>query len=494
MKKRIIGLFISGILAISCCLPVHAEVTENAILPTTKEAASIQSVLPYRDVSPNSWYYDYVYDVYEKGLMTGMNETTFAPDVTLSRAHFATILWRMVGSPEVPYTEKFPDVPEGQFYTTAVMWASENGIITGYTDSGLFKPADQITREQIAAMLYRYASFIGENVSNTASLTSFSDNSKVSEFAKVPMEWCVAEGIISGDGVTGELLPQGNTSRAVCATIISRFTSAETPECEHIWAEKTVTVEHPAETHEELISEAWDEVILHEEEGHYEVNSMWYREQIFHPETGHVEYVEEWVEENEIKEQVYINVCNFCNEDITGNTTAHIKNHMLNGETGSWRGEWVYKVVGTETIVHEAEYKWVVDEKSYLEEVIREVNGVLTDANGFDTEVPVLTKKECIICSDCGMDITELVNDGKYSEHTAVCTCDEENRTGSYHSETRWVQSDTRNVHFDPEWIVDVEAYVEIIHHDEVYQTVTDREAWTETLTYKICSNCGKRR
>lgn len=225
MKKRISGLIICFILAINCCLPVHAEAIDNTAVVSAKENFAVRADMPYKDVSTNAWYYNYVYDVYEKGLMTGMNETTFAPDAALSRAHFATILWRMAGSPNVQYKAKFPDVAAGQFYTTAVMWASEKGIITGYADSGLFKPAEKITREQIATMLYRYAKYKGKNVSNTASLESFPDSSDVSGFAKAAMKWCVAEGIISGDGSTGKLIPQGNTARAVCATIISRFTS-----------------------------------------------------------------------------------------------------------------------------------------------------------------------------------------------------------------------------------------------------------------------------
>lgn len=227
MKKRLSSLFICFILVINCCLSAHAETMYDTAEVSARETFSIQANMPYKDVSKNAWYYDYVYDVYEKGLMTGMNETTFAPNVVLSRAHFATILWRMAGSPNAGYKAKFPDVTKGQFYTTAVMWATEKGIITGYADSGLFKPADKITREEIATMLYRYAKYSGENVSNIASLESFPDKSKVSGFAKVPMEWCVAEGIISGDGITGELIPQGDTARAVCATIISRYTSGE---------------------------------------------------------------------------------------------------------------------------------------------------------------------------------------------------------------------------------------------------------------------------
>lgn len=180
--------------------------------------------LPYTDVSESEWYYEYVKDVYEKGLMTGLNKTTFDPTGNLSRAHFAMILYRMENSPEVSYKTLYPDVAEGEWYADAVIWASENGIITGYSHNGCFGPADNLTREQMATMLYRYAEYKGYNADVLADLSSYPDDEKVSEFAMNGVRWCVANGIISGDGVTGELMPQGETVRAICATMISRFT------------------------------------------------------------------------------------------------------------------------------------------------------------------------------------------------------------------------------------------------------------------------------
>ncbi len=183
-----------------------------------------QKKLPYTDVHESEWYYGYAKDVYEKGLMTGLNETTFGPSVNLARAHFAMILYRMEGSPEVDYKTLYPDVADGEWYTAAVIWASENGIITGYTHNGHFGPADDITREQMATMLYRYAKYKGYDTDTLADLSGYPDHEKVSEFAMDGVRWCVANGIISGDGLTGELMPQGETVRAVCATMISRFT------------------------------------------------------------------------------------------------------------------------------------------------------------------------------------------------------------------------------------------------------------------------------
>lgn len=175
----------------------------------------------FTDVTSNDWFKDYVGYVNEKGLMRGLNETTFGPAQLLSRAQFAVILHRMEGEPEVAYEAIFPDVPAtGVFFTEAAMWANANKIITGY-DNGNFGPADNITREQMAVMMYRYAKAEGFDTSKAADLTTFPDASSVSAFAKEAIAWAIGEGLITGD--QGNINPQGNASRAVCATIITRF-------------------------------------------------------------------------------------------------------------------------------------------------------------------------------------------------------------------------------------------------------------------------------
>lgn len=179
--------------------------------------------MSFRDVNKGDWYYDYVATVYHNGIMTGLNETTFGPADNLARAQFAVILHRLSGEPEVGYKEKFPDIPDGQWYTEAVLWASDNGIVTGYTDSGLFGPGDNINREQMAVMMYRYAEKLGLDTSVRADYSRFSDAGAVNDFAKEAMSWAVGTGIISGKDNGTRLDPQGNANRAECAAILTRF-------------------------------------------------------------------------------------------------------------------------------------------------------------------------------------------------------------------------------------------------------------------------------
>lgn len=177
-------------------------------------------VMIYEDIAEIDWFYSYVNKTFTTNLMTGLDENAFGPYEILSRAQFATILSRMEESRSVPYDDMFNDVAEGEWYTEAVLWAAENGIVTGY-ENGCFGPADTITREQMAAMLYRYAEYKGYDTAETTDLTKYPDASDVSNFAEEAMSWCVAKGIISGND--GKLLPQGNTTRAECAAMISRF-------------------------------------------------------------------------------------------------------------------------------------------------------------------------------------------------------------------------------------------------------------------------------
>ena len=205
------------------------ESLRNAIAGLEKNELLLPEELPYKDVSEDDWFYDYVYDVYVKELMTGLEETIFAPNNNIVRAQFAVILYRMEGKPEVTYKDTFPDVKEGNFYSDAVIWAAENGIVTGYTDTGLFGPNDPITREQMAAMMFRYANYKKLDTKKREDLSGFPDGKNVQVFATDAVQWCVAEGIISGKGEEGAKIldPQASTCRAEAATIISRYTEVD---------------------------------------------------------------------------------------------------------------------------------------------------------------------------------------------------------------------------------------------------------------------------
>ena len=194
---------------------------------TVKKASEVNPIpdqkFPFTDVNKSDWFYGSIAYVNGNNLMTGLNATTFGPTQSLARAQFAIILHRMDGTPEVTYTDKFPDVPDGVWFTDAILWASSTGVVTGYTDTGKFGPADNINREQMAVMMYRYANYKGYDTGTKADFSKFSDASKVSGFAEEAMQWAVGTGIITGKDNETRLDTQGNASRAECATIIMRF-------------------------------------------------------------------------------------------------------------------------------------------------------------------------------------------------------------------------------------------------------------------------------
>ena len=177
---------------------------------------------PYSDVSRDAWYYNSVKYVYEKGLMTGLNPFTFGSGDPLARAQFAIILHRMNGTPAVDYTARFRDVGEGIWYTDAILWAADTDVVTGYSN-GNFGPGDNINREQMAVMMYRYAAYKGYDTSVKEDFGQYQDAGRVSDFAQEAMQWAVGEQIITGKYDETQLDPQGNASRAECATIMMRF-------------------------------------------------------------------------------------------------------------------------------------------------------------------------------------------------------------------------------------------------------------------------------
>lgn len=179
------------------------------------------SSLPFGDVKSGDWFYNDVKYVYDKGMMAGTAADVFAPNATTTRAMIVTILYRLEGSPAVTGTSAFVDVPAGQWYTDAVNWAAANQIVKG-TSATTFAPNDSITREQMAAILYRYAQYKGYDVTKKADLSGYSDNGQVSAYAKDALAWANAAKLINGVTNT-TLAPQGNATRAQVSAILHRF-------------------------------------------------------------------------------------------------------------------------------------------------------------------------------------------------------------------------------------------------------------------------------
>ena len=179
------------------------------------------TTLRFDDVSRSDWFYDDVRYVYENGIMDGTGAYRFAPNAQLTRAMIVTILYRMDGSPAVSGASVFTDADSGMWYGKAVAWAAANGIVNGY-GSGRFGPNDPVTREQLAAILYRYTAYRKASAaSNGDNLASFSDLGTVSGYALESMNWAVGAGLLKG--ANGELDPKANATRAQVAAIIHRY-------------------------------------------------------------------------------------------------------------------------------------------------------------------------------------------------------------------------------------------------------------------------------
>ena len=176
---------------------------------------------PFTDVSEKDWFYGDVMFVYENGLMLGTSETLFSPHGTATRGMMATILWRMEGSPAPKGKNSFTDVEAGKWYADAITWTAENGIFAGY-GKDKFGPDDPITREQLAAIFYRYADYKGYDLTVKGNLDKFKDADKITDYAKTAMQWAVGSGLVKGK--SGNLLdPQGTATRAEIAAMLHRF-------------------------------------------------------------------------------------------------------------------------------------------------------------------------------------------------------------------------------------------------------------------------------
>ena len=186
-------------------------------------AGPTEPEFPFKDVTTDHPFYEDIKYVYEKGLMQGVSEDIFQSATTTTRGMIATILYRMEGEPAVKNASSFKDVADGMFYSNAVAWAAANGIVNGYAD-GTFRPDQTISREQMAAILYRYAQYKGCDVSvgEDTNILSYTDVAQVAEYAIPAFQWAVGAGIINGT-TASTLSPKGSATRGQVAAILHRY-------------------------------------------------------------------------------------------------------------------------------------------------------------------------------------------------------------------------------------------------------------------------------
>ena len=208
MKKRLLAILLTVCMVLS-------------MAPAALAADSV-----FTDVKADDWYADEIKWVYDEGLMDGVGGDSFAPETTTTRAMLVTILWRLEGKPAPAAANPFTDVPAGEWYTEAVVWAAENKIVEGY-GANLFGPTDELTREQMVTILYRYAQYKEYDVETEGDLSAYTDAAHVSGYAIEPLRWACGVGLIQGmesaDGAGMILDPQGDATRAQAATIIMRL-------------------------------------------------------------------------------------------------------------------------------------------------------------------------------------------------------------------------------------------------------------------------------
>ena len=202
--------------------------TLSVVLALVMIAAAVAAATPagaakvlFSDVTEDMWSYNSIVYAVKEGYMNGVGGDRFDPEGPLTRAMVATVLWRREGSPAPSAPSRFSDVPSGEWYTDAVAWAKETGVVKGLTETA-FGPDEYITREQLATMLFRFSSTAPVSVPERADLEPFADDEKVSDWAGEPLEWAVEAGLIKGtDG--NRLAPDGFATREQFAAIIERY-------------------------------------------------------------------------------------------------------------------------------------------------------------------------------------------------------------------------------------------------------------------------------
>lgn len=184
------------------------------------------AALPFTDVGQDDWFREDVAYVYRNGLFNGESPTSFAPENNMQRCMMTTVLHRLAGSPTVSYSALFRDIPDGEWYSAGTIWAGSLGVVTG-VESGRFDPFADVTRQEIAVILHRYAEKMGFDVSASASLEGFQDSGVVASWSMKAMSWAVGVGILNGSD--GSLVPEGAATRAEVAAMLHRFSG---------WAER----------------------------------------------------------------------------------------------------------------------------------------------------------------------------------------------------------------------------------------------------------------
>ena len=199
---------------------VKTYTIDKLTVSTRIEVEFTNGKLPFTDVRESDWFYEDVAFAYENGLFAGTSDTTFSPNASMTRAMLVTVLYRLEGQPAVNGRSGFSDVQYNGYYEDAVTWAADNGIVNG-TSTTMFSPNANVTREQMAAILYRYAQYKKYNTAASSGLNGFTDHASVSGYAAASLEWAVAEKLVNGSA--GKLMPTGNATRAQVAAILHRF-------------------------------------------------------------------------------------------------------------------------------------------------------------------------------------------------------------------------------------------------------------------------------
>ena len=199
---------------------VKTYTIDKLTVSTRIEVEFTNGKLPFTDVRESDWFYEDVAFAYENGLFAGTSDTTFSPNASMTRAMLVTVLYRLEGEPSVRGRSGFSDVTFNSYYEDAVTWAADNGIVNG-TSTTTFSPNANVTREQMAAILYRYAQHKKYNTAASSGLNGFTDHASVSGYAAASLEWAVAEKLVNGSA--GKLMPTGNATRAQVAAILHRF-------------------------------------------------------------------------------------------------------------------------------------------------------------------------------------------------------------------------------------------------------------------------------